>query len=49
MGKCLTLRAKKVAGGKKKMVMEVYIDAKDWPFHNNKKKDNDDSSWSGIY
>jgi hypothetical protein len=35
MNKCLTFRAKKVAG---KIVMEVYVDAKDWPFHNNDKK-----------
>ena len=35
MGKFLTFRAKKIAGdykGKKKTVMQVYVDAKDWPF-----------------
>ena len=35
MGKDLSLRAKKVAG---KMIMEVYVDAKDWPLSNNDDK-----------
>jgi hypothetical protein len=42
MDKCLTFRAKKVAG---KTVMEVYVGAKDWPFHKNpfdKNKNNED-------
>jgi hypothetical protein len=33
MDKFLIFRAKKVREGK--MVMEVYVDAKDWPFTNN--------------
>jgi hypothetical protein len=36
MGKFLTFRAKKVAG-RKKTVMEVYVEAKHYPFYNNNK------------